>query len=428
MSGARAGSAQCYEFSSGTAASLTLNVVSLPAPAIASDGSGGTYYDYSLGVSPLLNNGVGNTASLTVGTATYASSAPVLWDISIHIGSSSQPSTSLTVSVTLTGSSSTQAVGATISLATIATNLLPNGLPATLPSVSAWSVASLGADFGTQAPQVYFLTSITNCGGATRPPIHFSDFAGNGLSGALLYDPSMASPTPLSATATVHTSTSPISSLPPSTLSVPAISTATARPTSSCTTRRRPAAYIGFGNGDGTFNFQSLFWSPGYDTVETGDINGDGKTDVALYNSTTGTLYTGISNGDGTFTYQVPPDQPGLHVRSTWRTSMATGRPTCSCTTASDGLAYLGIGDGTGSVHVQSAVHQRRLQSGRHRRSERRRQSRYHPLQRHERQCGHRHQQWLGRIHVHSPGLQSGIHLRSPGQLHRPRHGGRDRV
>jgi hypothetical protein len=63
-------------------------------------------------------------------------------------------------------------------------------------------------------------------------------------------------------------------------------------------------AYIGFGKGDGTFNFQSLFWSPGYDIVETGDINNDGKTDVLLYNSTTGTMYIGISNGDGTFTYQ----------------------------------------------------------------------------------------------------------------------------
>ena len=33
------------------------------------------------------------------------------------------------------------------------------------------------------------------------------------------------------------------------------------------------------------------------------DVNGDGKTDVVLYNSTTGTEYTGISNGDGTFNY-----------------------------------------------------------------------------------------------------------------------------
>jgi hypothetical protein len=37
--------------------------------------------------------------------------------------------------------------------------------------------------------------------------------------------------------------------------------------------------------------------------VEPEDVNGDGKVDVILYNSTTGTEYTGISNGDGTFNY-----------------------------------------------------------------------------------------------------------------------------
>ena len=41
--------------------------------------------------------------------------------------------------------------------------------------------------------------------------------------------------------------------------------------------------YYGFGNGDGTFIFRSLFWSTGYDVVESGDINGDGITDFVLY-------------------------------------------------------------------------------------------------------------------------------------------------
>jgi hypothetical protein len=43
--------------------------------------------------------------------------------------------------------------------------------------------------------------------------------------------------------------------------------------------------------------------SPGYDWVIPEDVNCDGKVDVILYNSTTGTEYTGISAGDGTFTY-----------------------------------------------------------------------------------------------------------------------------
>src|SRR2546422_44506 len=58
-------------------------------------------------------------------------------------------------------------------------------------------------------------------------------------------------------------------------------------------------AYFGTGNGDGTFLFQSLFWSPEYDYVIPQDVNGDAKIDVVLYNSVTGTEYTGISNGSG---------------------------------------------------------------------------------------------------------------------------------
>jgi len=33
------------------------------------------------------------------------------------------------------------------------------------------------------------------------------------------------------------------------------------------------------------------------------DVNGDGKADIILYNSTTGTAYTAISNGSSGFTY-----------------------------------------------------------------------------------------------------------------------------
>ena len=38
-------------------------------------------------------------------------------------------------------------------------------------------------------------------------------------------------------------------------------------------------------------------------SVAAADVNGDGKMDVVLYNSATGTEYTGIGNGNGTFTY-----------------------------------------------------------------------------------------------------------------------------
>jgi hypothetical protein len=67
--------------------------------------------------------------------------------------------------------------------------------------------------------------------------------------------------------------------------------------------KNNAAAYFGKGTGTGTFGFQSLFWSPGYDYVIPEHVNCDGKADVILYNSATGTAYTGISGGDGTFSY-----------------------------------------------------------------------------------------------------------------------------
>jgi hypothetical protein len=60
------------------------------------------------------------------------------------------------------------------------------------------------------------------------------------------------------------------------------------------------------------------FWSPGYDWVVPEDVNGDGKADVILYDSATGTQYTGISNGDGTFSYTYWLWQVGLLLAATW--------------------------------------------------------------------------------------------------------------
>jgi hypothetical protein len=54
-----------------------------------------------------------------------------------------------------------------------------------------------------------------------------------------------------------------------------------------------------------------LFWSPGYDTVVPQDLNGDGKIDIVLYNSTTGTEYSGLSNGSGGFSYSYSLWGPG---------------------------------------------------------------------------------------------------------------------
>lgn len=118
-------------------------------------------------------------------------------------------------------------------------------------------------------------------------------------------------------------------------------------------------AYIGMGSGDGTFNFQSLFWSPGYDMVTAGDINGDGRTDLALYNSSTGTLYTAISNGTGGFTYLYHLVTSGFtFVRLADFTG--DGKADLFLYNSNNGLAFLGVGDGGGGF----AFHALSMSSG----------------------------------------------------------------
>jgi hypothetical protein len=175
----------------------------------------------------------------------------------------------------------------------------------------------------------------------------YNDFAGNGRSGALLYDPSIGqSYTAMSNANGTYNYIPNLFTSHFDTLRTGDFN-GDGKADLILYNSQTDAAYIGFGNGDGTFNFQSLFWSSGYNIVVTGDINGDGKTDVALYNSAVGTLYTGISNGDGTFTYE-------YHLVSQNFTYVkladfnGDGKADLFLYRVSDGLAYLGIGGGTG--------------------------------------------------------------------------------
>ncbi len=61
--------------------------------------------------------------------------------------------------------------------------------------------------------------------------------------------------------------------------------------------------FIGLSSGDGAFRFQSLHWSSGYNNIVMEDVEGTGKDDAVLYDSSTGIEVTGIGNGNGTFTY-----------------------------------------------------------------------------------------------------------------------------
>jgi hypothetical protein len=193
-----------------------------------------------------------------------------------------------------------------------------------------------------------FRNSSTGAAYVFKSPYVVNDFAGDGLSGAVLYDPVGGQEyTALSngnGTFTyVPNSFSPgFNFLRTGDYNGDGIADVIVYNSTTS------LAYIGFGKGDGTFNFQSLFWSPGYTSVLTGDLNGDGKTDVALYNSSTGTMYTGISNGDGTFNYAytlISPNYTFLKLAD----FTGDGKADLFAYNATSGFSYLGIGSGTGT-------------------------------------------------------------------------------
>src|ERR1039458_2613400 len=155
FAGGRAASAQCYGFSSGTAATLTLYITNLPAPVVTPLGGGIVMYSYTL-------SGIaGNTSSLTVGSTTYSAASPSNFLIDID---SSPYITSLNVSVSVTPLGQTPAAGAAVGLGG-AGNLLPNGvLPAALPPISAWAADPALMVVGVGATDTtYTLTAITSC-------------------------------------------------------------------------------------------------------------------------------------------------------------------------------------------------------------------------------------------------------------------------
>ena len=166
-------------------------------------------------------------------------------------------------------------------------------------------VALEGSTIIVGAPQHTF-GSNTYQGAAyvfTRPTV-INDLSNSGLSGALLYDPSIGqSYTAISNGNGTYSYVPELFTSGFDTLRTGDFN-GDGKADLVLYNSHTALAYIGMSNGDGTFAFQSLFWSPGYDFVEAGELNGDGKTDFALYNSTNGTLYTGISNGTGGFSYK----------------------------------------------------------------------------------------------------------------------------
>ena len=52
----------------------------------------------------------------------------------------------------------------------------------------------------------------------------------------------------------------------------------------------------------GRFAVTSSVWTPGW-TVATGDVNGDGRGDVVLYDPATGVWFQSVTVGPGVFAY-----------------------------------------------------------------------------------------------------------------------------
>jgi FG-GAP-like repeat len=106
-------------------------------------------------------------------------------------------------------------------------------------------------------------------------------------------------------------------------------------------------AYTGLSNADGTFQYSSALFTPAFDTVRTGDFNGDGKADIVVYNSRTGLAYLGMGNGDGTFAFQSLFWSPGYDFVAAGDLN-GDGKTDFALYNSATGTMYTAIGNGTG--------------------------------------------------------------------------------
>jgi len=150
--------AQCYKFSSGSAASVTLNLTHLPPPTLASTG----IYQYTS------SSGLVGTASVTVGQTTYTPSSAI--PISIIVTVSSGVVTNFSVIDVTVGFESTANTIVAASVSTGLTgNLFPNGvLPANLTTSSLENPVMAIDISSTQT--TYTPTSIGSCSAGSSPP------------------------------------------------------------------------------------------------------------------------------------------------------------------------------------------------------------------------------------------------------------------
>ena len=155
LAGVRVASAQCYMFSSGSAASFTVNITSLPSPTMSSPG----IYQYS-------GSGLAGTASLTSGQTTYTSSGPISLIVTVSSDSSLDFS-AFDLVVSFTTSNDTIA-SASVSLGWTGI-FFPNGsLPVALPPIPGSFNPFMVVDVNF-AETDYTPDSVSSCSPQTLP-------------------------------------------------------------------------------------------------------------------------------------------------------------------------------------------------------------------------------------------------------------------
>lgn len=114
------------------------------------------------------------------------------------------------------------------------------------------------------------------------------------------------------------------------------------------------------GNGDGTFRTVVTYGTGGYasTSVAVADVNGDGKPDLVVANSTPGIIGILLGNGDGTFQKAVPYSSAGVATSVAVADVNGDGKPDLvvanECVGNCNGIAVLpGNGDGTFQTAVQ---------------------------------------------------------------------------
>src|SRR5580704_3956117 len=154
LAGVRVASAQCYTFSSGSAASFSVNITNLPSPTMPTPG----IYQYSSS---------SGTASLTEGGTTYTSSGPISLIVTVSSDSSLDFS-AFDLIVGFTTANNT-IVAASVSLGWSGIFFSNGSLPAALPPIpgSFDPIMVLGVEF---AETNYTPDAVSSCSGTSPAP------------------------------------------------------------------------------------------------------------------------------------------------------------------------------------------------------------------------------------------------------------------